>query len=173
MEGLIVYKSKYGATRQYAEWLGQSLKVPVSAIESLNREQLSTTNQVIIGTSVYVGKMLIHPWILQNQDYLRNKRVFLFVVCGTPASDRQAVENIIKNNLPGDLADQFSIFFLPGRLIHGKLSWIDRVILALGSMRQKDPEKKKAMRADYNGVKRENLDPLLKAIGANQPAVAF
>ena len=29
MEGVVIYKSKYGATEQYARWIGAALKLPI------------------------------------------------------------------------------------------------------------------------------------------------
>ena len=36
MKGIIRYKIKYGAMRQYAEWVGQELKLPVLVRGSLD-----------------------------------------------------------------------------------------------------------------------------------------
>ena len=59
MKGVIVYKGKYGATRQYAEWLGAELKLAVQQAEDLTKEKLSLFDYIIMGSSVYVGKLLM------------------------------------------------------------------------------------------------------------------
>ena len=59
MKGIVVYKGKYGATRQYAEWLGAEFALPVQPAETLTREKLFLFDYIVIGSSVYVGKLLM------------------------------------------------------------------------------------------------------------------
>lgn len=40
--GVVVYESKYGATRQYAEWLGDKLKLPVIMGAEIKADQLNS-----------------------------------------------------------------------------------------------------------------------------------
>jgi menaquinone-dependent protoporphyrinogen IX oxidase len=164
MQDLIVYAGKYGATRQYAEWLGQELGLPVLTPDKINNEKLVMSNLLLLGSSVYIGKLVIHAWLKQNVNYLRNKNVFLFIVCAS--SDPKEHETIIKNNLPVSLKNNCRIFFLPGKVIREKLSWKDRLLLKLGSAAEKDPAKKKEMQQDFDNVKKENLAEMLKAIHA-------
>ena len=41
MKGVIVYKSRYGATTQYANWLGEILQYPVYESDELKNIKLS------------------------------------------------------------------------------------------------------------------------------------
>lgn len=164
MKGIIIYKGKYGATRQYAAWIGESLQLPVLPIDSIQPEKLATYDFVVIGSSVYIGRLLIRDWLKQNINILQNKHLFLFVVCGTPSSEQQKQEGIITDNVPAALRDRFKIFFMPGRLEIKKLSWRDNLMLKIGAWLEKDPVKKKAMSQDMDGVKKENIVQLLKSI---------
>jgi menaquinone-dependent protoporphyrinogen IX oxidase len=164
MKGIIIYRGKYGATQQYAIWLGQELQLPVTTSEEVNQSDLSVYDFVIIAASVYVGKWLLRDWLKERLNMLRNKKLFLFIVCGTPSSERQKQENIIKANIPNNLLEKSGIFFLPGRLIISKLSWKDKLILKLGARLEKDPVKRAAMKHDLDGVSRKMLVPGLSSI---------
>ncbi|MDP4129871.1 MAG: flavodoxin domain-containing protein [Bacteroidota bacterium] len=164
MKGIIVHKGKYGATRQYAEWLGAELKLPVQPADDLTKEKLLLFDYIITGSSVYVGKLLIKKWLKQNSVLLGGKKLFLFIVCGTPESEPAKQQDIIKRNVPASLLDSQNIFFLPGRLVKQKLSWKDALILRLGGWVEKDPVKKKAMLSDIDGVKIENLSNIIESV---------
>jgi menaquinone-dependent protoporphyrinogen IX oxidase len=56
------------------------------------------------------------------------------------------------------------VYFLPGKLVYQNLSWSDKFMLRMGAMLTKDKKIKKQMLTDYNGVKKENLDVLVKDI---------
>ncbi len=166
MKGIIIYKGKYGATRQYAEWAGRELRLALFEPGNAGREKLAQCDFVVIGSSVYMGKLLIGNWMKQHINLLETKKIFLMVVCATPSSEKEKQEKIIKDNIPDLLLDQCDIFFLPGRLIVKKLSVMDRIFLKLGSMLEKDPVKKKAMQQDIDAVKEEHLHQLLNAAAA-------
>ena len=116
MKGLIIYKSKYGATTQYADWLGADLGLPVCSIEKADSQELQAADYVLIGSSVYIGRLLIKKWLRKNMAILKNKKLFLFVVCGGGATDKQQQEAIINTNLPEILRKQCDVYFMPGRL---------------------------------------------------------
>jgi menaquinone-dependent protoporphyrinogen IX oxidase len=164
MKGIIVYKSKYGATRQYAEWAGEELGLKVVTPEGMGPEELNGCDFVVIGGSVYIGKLLIRKWIRRYKDTLQHKKLFLFVVCGTSASEKEKQEWIIKKNIPGPLLDRFAIFFLPGRVVRKQLSGKDRIIVALGARLEKDPVKREVRSRDIDGVKKGCLGDMIGKI---------
>lgn len=163
-KGIVVYRGKYGATRQYAEWLGAKLELPVQPPEKLTGEELSLFDYVVIGSSVYVGELLIAKWLRKNLSHLGGKKLFLFIVCATPDSEPAKQAGIIKRNIPASLLGQLSIYFLPGRLVRHRLSWRDALILRLGGWVEKDPVKKRAMLTDIDEVKMENLSKTIESV---------
>jgi menaquinone-dependent protoporphyrinogen IX oxidase len=164
MKSVIIYKGKYGATRQYAEWLGAALHLPLKTPEELQEADIKMNDFIIMGSSVYIGKLLIRDWIKQYASILKNKNLLLFVVCGS--NNRKEHEKIIEQNIPHGLLDPSRIFFLPGRLIQSKLSWKDRFMLNVGAMLVKDPEAKKFMLQDRDNVKEENINAIVRMSSA-------
>jgi menaquinone-dependent protoporphyrinogen IX oxidase len=166
MKGAIIYKGKYGATRQYAEWLGEELNIPVLDLEIVSASMLAKYNYIIAGASVYAGRMQNKNWLIRNSKILQGKKLFLFIVCATPSSEKEKLNGIIKTNIPAALEGLADIFFLAGRLVISKLSWIDRLVLKMGASLEKDPARKKAMLQDFDSVKKENLKMLIHAVSA-------
>lgn len=156
---IIIYKGKYGATRQYADWLGEAIQQPVTPVQNVTKDQLHTADFILLGSSVYIGKLLINEWIIRNAPLLKNKKLLLFVVCGNGSPKEQ--ERIIKHSIPDGLIDWSDIFFLPGRLIFSKLSWKDKLLLKIGAMKAKNPETRKRMLQDVDNVQPELLTPLV------------
>ena len=122
MKGLIIYKGKYGATAQYAQWLGEELPFPVYTSPDVDQKELQESGVVIIGTSVYIGKLQISRWLKSNEHILQDKNLFLFLVAGTPPQEKEKLEADIRSGVPASLQSKFTIYFLPGRLIIAKLS---------------------------------------------------
>jgi len=168
MKGIIIYQGRYGATDQYAHWLADALHVPLLRVESATTAMLAGYDVVILGSSVYVGNLLIAKWLDRNAGALAEKKVFLFIVCGTTADDTAQQQQIIRNNLGKALSRSVSWFFLPGKCVISGLSWKDRFILKMGAWLEKDPKKKAAMQQGFNHMDRKKLDPLIAAVERSQ-----
>ncbi|HVS92750.1 MAG TPA: flavodoxin domain-containing protein [Mucilaginibacter sp.] len=163
MKGMVIYKGKYGATAQYAEWIAEALYLPVYDLDKQFIEQPESRDTVIIGSPVYIGKLLIKNWLVKNKGLLKDKKILLFVVCGS-AGDKHQQDQVIKQNLPEWLAKSAEIYFLPGKVDMRKLSWWDRFLIKMAALVQKDPTKRQAMRRGYDAVKREHINDLIKNV---------
>lgn len=164
MKGIIIYKGKYGATRQYAEWLGQALNLQIAHPGNYIKEYIAGSDYVVIGSSVYIGKLQIRDWVKQNVPELRTKKIFLFVVCGTPPDQIEKLQPYVADSIPPEINSQCQVYFLPGRLVYQNLSWSDKFMLRMGAFLTKEKKTKKAMLTDYDDVKKENLDALIQDV---------
>jgi len=163
MKSMILYKSKYGATKQYADWLAESLELPAEDADEVSKDKIKNYDVVFIGTSVYFGKFLNERWLRRKTKELSTKKkIFLFIVCAS-AADTNECNEIIRSNVPIEIKDKCAFYFLPGKLLHHQLSLFDRFILRVAGLFLRDPLKKQAMHNDLDEVKRENLNPLIIA----------
>ena len=161
MDAVIIYKGKYGATRQYAAWLGEELKLLVQDTGTINGEQLNNYDTLIIGSSVYIGKLQIEKWLKNNLSFLRNKKIFFFQVAATPPEQKEKRQVYNETGIPKEIQGNCSFYFLHGRLNIKKLSWPDRLLLKAGASMVKNPTEKKAMLTDYDDVIRVNLNEMI------------
>ncbi|MCR8559642.1 flavodoxin domain-containing protein [Mucilaginibacter sp. BJC16-A38] len=162
MKGIIIYQGKYGATEQYAQWLGSSLHLSSLKVKDATADALAGYDLVIVGSSVYVGKLVIRKWLRQNLGLLASKKLILFIVCGTTAEDKIQQQQLVHNNLDPLIRKSTKVFFLPGRCIVAKLSLIDRLVLKMGAMLEKDPRKKAVMNNGFDGIDQKCLDNLIE-----------
>lgn len=164
MKGIIIYQGRYGATAQYARWLADALRLPMFGVEEATPALLAGYDLVILGSSVYVGKLLIAKWLDRNTGLLADKKVFLFVVCGTTADDPVLQQSLIAGNLGRAISKSVITFFLPGRCVVSKLSWKDRLLLKMGAWLEKDLQKKAVMKQGFNRLDGRNLTGLITAV---------
>ena len=170
MAGIIIYKGKYGATEQYAKWIAQELNIPDYQAETENPDILNHCSYIVLGTSVYVGTFQLAKWIRKHQGALQGKKIFLFVVSGTPASEKEKLDSLIQKNIPTPLLKNTNVFFLMGRMTKSRLSVFDRFVLRMGASMVSDPVEKKTMLSDFDEVKKENIHDLIKSVKEFMPA---
>ncbi|NLR60562.1 hypothetical protein HGH93_20805 [Chitinophaga polysaccharea] len=163
MKGIIIYKGKYGATQQYAAWLSAALNIPVAAAGNETKDQLKDADYIIMGTSVYIGKLQLRDWVKKNQGLLTGKKLFLYLVSGTPAAEKEKLEGYITGSIGADIGNKCTCFFLPGKLEFRKLSWVDKCLLTMGAKLAKGRGESISV-ADYNDVKVEHLSGLIASV---------
>lgn len=164
MKGLIVYKGKYGATKQYADWLGAELSLPVMTTGEMTDEILQQYDYIIVGGSVYIGKWQPRDWLRKSAEVLHNKKLFCFIVCATPASDTAKLQTLAQENIPANLCSEKHIYFFPGRLIKERLSMFDRFMLNMGAKMQKDEMEAKRMLQDFDATSKQHTAPLVRDV---------
>lgn len=163
MKGIIVYESKYGATKQYAEWLAEELKLPLAVPKEIPANRLREFDVVLIGTPVYMEKLRIKKWLRKEVKILADKKLFFFIVNATSPDEQHKREKFITSSVPPELRHSSGIFFLPGRLRRKALTWMDKLFLKIGE-RSLSPEQRKAIQQDVDEVKREHLEPIINAV---------
>jgi menaquinone-dependent protoporphyrinogen IX oxidase len=164
MRAVIIYKGKYGATKQYADWLGEELALPVRNANIINYEQLDQYDTLVIGTSVYIGKLRIESWLKRNLAHLRNKRILFFQVAGSPPGEIEKRLSYNAGGIPEEILERCKFYFLPGRLVIDKLFWKDRFMLKMGARSAKKEADKKTMLTDYDHVKKVHLEEIVADI---------
>lgn len=177
MKGLVIYKGRYGATKQYAMWIGQELRLPVASADRFPVDELLKYDYFILGSSVYIGKLEIKDWLKKNFDSLQNKKLFFFQVSASPPDQIEKRESYNKASLPPFILKKIQFYYLPGRMIMRNLSSWDRFMLKMGARLTKDPLEKKTMLTDFDHVKKENILPVIDAISrfkeVNEPEIEF
>src|SRR4030095_4557734 len=177
MKGLVIYKGKYGATKQYAMWIGQELRLPVASADRFPVDELPKYDYFILGSSVYIGKLEIKDWLKKNFNALMNKKIVFFQVAASPPEQIEKRESYNKASLPPDILKRIQFYYLPGRMIMRNLSGWDKFMLKMGARLTKDPLEKKAMLTDFDHVKKEKILPVIDAIRVfkkvNKPNMEF
>jgi len=164
MKGLVIYKGKYGATKQYAMWIGQELQLPVASADRFHIDELPKYDYFILGSSVYIGKLEIKDWLKKNFNVLQNKKIFFFQVAGSPVEQIEKRQSYNKASLPPSILKKTQFYYLPGRMIMRNLSGWDRFMLKMGAKLTKDPVEKKAMLTDFDHVKKEKVIPIMEGV---------
>lgn len=103
---LIAYASKYGATREIAEKIGDVLQTAdfqADVLSVKDVQHVSAYQAVILGSALYVGKWQkdAETFLKQNETVLANRPVWLF--SSGPTGNGNPVELVEGKRLPAGL----------------------------------------------------------------------
>ena len=160
---LIIYQSKYGSTRQYAEWIHRDILSDLVDVEKADKPEFSGYDVIVFGSYIRMGRIVIAPFIVENWGNITGKKVILFTTSGTPPGHPN-IRKIYDGGLPEHIQREIKYFPLRGRILSKDLSFFDNKLVAVGRMMERDESLKKFMAEDFDEVKSESLVPMLEYI---------
>jgi hypothetical protein len=131
---IVIYKTKYGTTKRYAEWIANELDASLFEAGAIKPEQLANYDVVIYGGGLYAGGIAGIKLVTQAPS----KSLVVFTVgAADPAiTDYSA---ILCQNFTSELLSRIKVFHLRGGIDYPNLGVIHKGMMA---MRKKVLEKK-------------------------------
>lgn len=128
---VVVYKSKYGSTKKYAEWIAKALGADLFDASDINADALQNYDTIIYGGGLYAGGILGLSFIKKAFDKIKNKKIVLFTVGLADPKDKAQFKPIIEKNLTSEMQDCIKIFHLRGAIDYKKINPAYRAAMSL------------------------------------------
>jgi len=159
MSGVIIYRSSYGSTKQYAEWIGEETGFPVhdSRDKAISWEGVDT---VVIGCPIIANKPVLTGWIEKNWDRMKDKNVVLFTTSGADPA-KEPVQEWVEKALPATLRSAIRVFPLSGRFRFADMNGVHKAMIWFAANVLRNPGVRHQIKHPIDGVAKENLDALL------------
>lgn len=84
---LVVYKSKTGYARKYAEWIAEELNCDIKENHKLSFSDLKDYDTIIYGGGLYAVGINGINLIKNNFDALKGKRLIVYATGATPPNE--------------------------------------------------------------------------------------
>jgi menaquinone-dependent protoporphyrinogen IX oxidase len=141
---IVVYESKYGTTKKYAEWIAEDLSADLVERKAASADALTGYEVIVYGGGLYAGGVSGLPFITKNYDKIKGKRILLFT-CGL--ADPAVLENVesiqkgLEKVLPPEMKKTAEIFHLRGGMDYSKLSFVHKSLMSMvqKTVAKKDP----------------------------------
>ncbi len=149
MKSIVVYKSKYGSTKAYAEWIAEELSCRAVDAKNIKINDLMEYDTIIYGGGLYAEVIAGVTLITKNLDKLENKKIVVFTTGITPIDCRKYYDGeVLEKNFKPHMLDKIKIFNFMGRMVVDELSLVHKT--AIKSL-------KKLMSAKENPTEMEKL----------------
>ena len=169
----IIYTTKYGSTERYAKWLAEDAGADLYPLDKSVFNKISDYHTIVFGGPLYAVGLLGMPLLKKNLDRLKGKRLIIFSVGASPASEK-ALSDIIENNFDDYLKENATHFHLRGAFHYDKLHPVDKMMMRQlkRKLEKKDPAQltsdEEGMLNSYDGyhdwTDRESLAPIINII---------
>lgn len=126
MKTIVVYKSKYGYTKKYAEWIAEELQCEIK--ENASFADIADYDMIICGGGCYAGTINGAKLITKNLSRLSGKKLILFAVGSSSGADKDIIPFWEKNLTP-EQRKLIAHFYLRGGFDYGRLGSADKLMM--------------------------------------------
>ncbi len=130
MKTIVVYKSKYGSTKTYANWIANELGCDAVDVRNISAKDLAQYDAIVYGGGLYaeiIGGLFL---ITKNIDLLKDKKIAVYSCGITPLSCREYYDKmVIEKNFKAGVPENVKVFNFMGKMIMDELSVVHRTAL--------------------------------------------
>ncbi len=177
---LVVYKSKYGATKKYAQMLKDELGCDIVELKDFDRAFPVIYDNVIFAGGIYAGGIAGINVLRKNYDTLRKKNLAVFCVGASPF-DGNALNEVKDRCLKGELGD-IPLFYGRGAWDESAMGLKDRMMCRIlqKAVAKQDPSTYEpwmealmsAMGKKCDWIDRKYLEPLIDYIAPDHSGLS-
>ena len=130
MSTIVIYKTKYGSTKQYAEWIAEELGCDFVDVKSVKVDDLLSYDTIIYGGGLYAEVINGVSLITKNIEKLKGKKIIIYTTGITPA-DVTAYYNgeVLEKNFKNGVPENVKIFNFLGKMVLSELTPVHRAAL--------------------------------------------
>ena len=170
----LVYKSKSGFTKRYAQWIAGETGCVLLPLRGCGAASVEGCDVFIYGSRVHAGR-------LDGLDKARKLfamsgagHMILFATGGMPNTAADTIEEMWRNNLTADEIKTVPHFYMQAGICYEKLGLIDRTMMKMAASmmaKQRDDSPMgqqiaQAVHGSYDISDRKYIAPLVEALKA-------
>jgi len=162
MSGIVIYRSNYGSTKQYAEWIAE--ETGFSVHDSRDKAiPWAGADTVVIGCPIVANRPVLVGWIEKHWDRMKGKDVVLFTTSGADPA-REPVRKWVEKALSETFRSSIRIFPLAGRFRFADMNGLHKAMIWFAANVLRNPGVRHQIANPIDGVAKENLGPLLEHV---------
>ena len=130
MNAIVVYKTKYGSTRTYAEWISEELSCKTADAKEITIDELEKYDAIIYGGGLYAEIINGVSIITKNINRLKNKKIAIYTTGITPLNCRDYYDKIvIEKNFKNGVPEGIKVFNFTGKMLLDELTTVHKAAL--------------------------------------------
>jgi flavodoxin len=130
----VVFQSKYGSTKKYAEWIAEELSGDLLERKKVKPADLESYNTIIYGGGLYAGGVSGIDLLTKNFDKFKDKHLIVFTCGLADPMDKDNTGNIrqsLTKIFTTQMQEKIKVFHLRGAIDYAKLSPIHKMMMAM------------------------------------------
>lgn len=166
---IVIYKSKTGFTKKYAEMIAEELGCAIADYKTINQETMSNYDTVVYGSRTHAGRVDGFIKVKEMFQNSTSKNFIVFATGATPNDAEDAIKEIWNQNLSADELETIPHFYMQSGMCYERMSFLDKTMMKmvaamLKKKKDKDEHEKgfeQAITSSYDISSKEYIEPLV------------
>ena len=138
---VVIYKGKYGSTKQYAEWIAEELHADLFEADKFLAKDFAKYDNIIYGGALQAGGIKGFELIKKNRMKIMDKKTVIFAV-GLNTDSKENRIQVREINFDKYVLAGMTLYYCKGAFDPARVKGMDRTIINLTlKMLKKKPEK--------------------------------
>lgn len=170
MQTIVIYNSKTGFTKRYAEWIAEAAEAECVNLWEAKKKDLTGYDAIVFGSWACAGSIKDVGWFTENMDRWKGKKLIVFCVGASPITPD--VDKSLAQNFNEPKLERADVFYCPGGLNYEKMSASSRLMMRMFVKMIKAKKNKSAteeemarvMSSSYDIADKKYIEPILTCI---------
>lgn len=175
MKIAVIYKSKTGFTKKYAEMVAEEIDCTLMEFKKATVEIMSDFDVIVFGGRVCAGMVDGMNKAKEMFEGSKAEKFAVFATGGTPNEAEEVIEEFWENNLSEDELESIPHFYMQGGICYEKMPLFEKMIMKMMAhvMKNKknkddaDAEFAKRIQSSYDISSKEYAEPLIQYLKKN------
>jgi len=141
MKTAVIYSSKTGYTKRYAQWISEELSADIFESSRINIDMLKDYDTIIFGGGLYASAINGVKLITNNLNKIKDKRIVVFATGLSPIR-KDVIDDVTTRNFTQDELNQIEFFYFRGGFNYNLLSIVDKILMKMFKRRIENKRKK-------------------------------
>lgn len=166
---LLVYKTKTGFTKKYADWIAKEVSCQLVPLDQVNKVDMNNYDIIIYGAGIHASRIEGLNEFNNKVAKLSGKTIVVFATGAAPNSD-EIVSKIIADNFLESELKKIEFFYFQSGINYEDMGLLDKTIMKIYSKALELKNNKseiedgtsKAISKSYDHSSREYIKPMVE-----------
>lgn len=171
MKAAVIYNSRTGFTKKYAEWISEAVGADCFELGTAKKQNFDIYDAIVFGGWACAGSISKISWFKSNIDKWSGKILIAFCTGGSPAESPE-IETFLRNNFSGAEQKKVRVFYCPGGFNYEKMSVGSKLMMkmfrkmvdAKKDKTEADIEMLKMISHSYDISDKKYVEPIIKLL---------
>ncbi len=127
MNAIVIYKSKYGSTKDYANWIADAIGCEAVDAKTVKAGDLEDYDTIIYGGGLYAEVIAGVTLITKNFEKLKDKKLIVYTTGITPLDCRDYYDKmVIEKNFKPYMLSNIKVYNFMGKMVIDELSLVHK-----------------------------------------------
>ncbi len=158
MKTLVVYKSKTGFTKKYAELIAQEVSCDMVELKKATAVKMSEYDVVVFGTRFFAGMVDDLKKAKELFEQSGAKKFVVFATGATPNAAEDIVNEVWKNNFTPEEFEAIPHFYMQSGICFEKMPFGEKMMMKVASLMMKTQKEKDEMGQGFEEALKGSFD---------------